>query len=81
MRKLAPWLWVNCLNVKCLHRAPKALTPLIIRWGGDASSDVLRHCGRRSKCGRNGCSLTAPSWDNIDTGFAAFPDERAPDAS
>jgi hypothetical protein len=29
-----------------LHRAPKAIVPLIIRWGGDASSDVLRACAR-----------------------------------
>jgi hypothetical protein len=76
MRKLAPWLWVNCQNVKCLHRAPTALAPLIIRWGEEASSDVLRRCARCSKCGRKGASLTAPSWDNLDTGFAAFPAER-----
>jgi len=41
MRKVAPWLWVNCENVKCRYRAPKTLTLLIIRWDGDASSDVL----------------------------------------
>src|SRR5436189_5493912 len=28
-----------------LHSAPMALTPLIIRWGADASSDVLRMLG------------------------------------
>jgi hypothetical protein len=57
-------------------RTPTALTPLIIRWGGDASSEVLRQCARCSKCGRKGASLTAPSWDNLDTEFAAFSVER-----
>ena len=33
MRQSAPWLWVWCRNVNCLHRAPMAITPLIIRWG------------------------------------------------
>ena len=51
MRKHACWLWVNCLNVKCLHRAPTALAPHIIRWGGDASSDVLRAYARCSGAG------------------------------
>jgi hypothetical protein len=36
---------------------------------------VLRACAPCSKCGRKGASLTAPSWDNIDTGFATFPRE------
>jgi hypothetical protein len=75
MRKLAPWLWVNCLNVRCLHRAPTALAPLIIRGGEHASSDVLRHSAKCSRCGRKGASLTTPSWEGLDTGFASFPVE------
>ena len=35
-----PLLDVYC--EKCLHHAPMALVPLIIRWGPDASSDQLR---------------------------------------
>ena len=42
--------------------APVALAPLIIRWGEEASSDVLRRSARCARCGRNGASLTAPSW-------------------
>jgi hypothetical protein len=73
MRKHHCWLWVNCENVKCLHRAPQAIVPLVIRWGGDASSDVLRACARCSRCGRKGASLTSPSWVGLDVGFAPFP--------
>jgi hypothetical protein len=29
-----------------------------------------------SKCGREGASLTAPSWDNLDIGFGPFPAEQ-----
>ena len=50
-----------------------ALTPLIIRWGPDASTDVLRCCARCSKCGRKGASLMVPSWVGLDVGFAPFP--------
>jgi hypothetical protein len=57
-------------------RAPKAIVPLIIRWGGDASSDVLRACTRCSRCGRKEASLTSPSWVGLDVGFAEFPAER-----
>ena len=53
------WWWVNCTNSACLRRAPVALVPLIIRWGLDASSDVLRLCARCSRCGRKGATLTA----------------------
>jgi hypothetical protein len=38
------WTWVYC--EKCLHHAPMALVPLIIRWDADTSSDRLRRCAR-----------------------------------
>ena len=47
--------------------------------GKDASSDVLRHCTKCSRCGRKGASLTAPSWESLDIGFALFPAERMSD--
>jgi hypothetical protein len=62
--------------VRVIVDPPKALAPLIIRWGGSASSDRLRRCARCSKCGRLGASLTHPSWEGLDTGFAAFPVEH-----
>jgi hypothetical protein len=47
MRKHHCWVWVNCENARCTHRAPNAIVPLIIGWGRDASSDVLRPHSRR----------------------------------
>lgn len=41
-----PWLWVHCRNVARMHRVPMVLTPLIIRWGADASNDWLRKSAR-----------------------------------
>ena len=60
LRKHQCWLWVNCLRRECLHRSPMALAPAIIRWGPDASSDVLRQRARCSKCGGKGATLQLP---------------------
>jgi hypothetical protein len=60
MRRSAPWLWLHCCNAKCLHRVPMAITPLIIRWGGDASSDRLQASARCRKCGKWGADLQHP---------------------
>ena len=43
---VACWTWIYC--EKCLHHAPMALVPLIIRWGANTSSDRLRQRGDRS---------------------------------
>jgi hypothetical protein len=80
LRRHACWLWLNCANPVCLHRAPMALTPLIIRWGAEASSDMLRRSARCAHCGRKGVSLTIPSWVGLDTGFAPFPEDVAANA-
>jgi hypothetical protein len=45
LRRTSCWWWVHCENSRCLHTTPMALTPLIIRWGADASSDRLRRQG------------------------------------
>jgi hypothetical protein len=50
LRRGTPWCWVVC--EKCLHRTPVAFVPFIIRWGPDASSDMLRRSARCTKCGR-----------------------------
>jgi hypothetical protein len=47
LRKSSSWVWVYC--EKCLHRAPVAFVPLMIRWGADASSDKLRRYRRRDR--------------------------------
>ena len=73
LRKHQCWLWVNCPRRECLHRSPMALAPAIIRWGPDASSDVLRQRARCSKCGGKGATLQMPGWVGGDTGVAPFP--------
>jgi hypothetical protein len=61
LRQAAPWLWVWCRNVHCRHKAPMAVAPLIIRWRGDASSDLLRRSARCTHCGNKGADLQHPS--------------------
>lgn len=65
------WTWVYC--GKCLHHAPMAFVPLIIRWGAEASSDRLRQCARCTKCGHKGATLQHPGWAGTHIGFQPFP--------
>jgi hypothetical protein len=56
------WLWLYCTNTYyCQHKAAMPLAPLVIRWGADASSNVLRRCARCSKCGTKGAFTYHPS--------------------
>jgi len=73
LRRSTPWLWLNC--PACKHYRSIALAPLIIRWGADVSSDVLRRSARCSRCGHKGALLTHPSWAGLQIGFAPFPIE------
>jgi len=52
LRGVTPWLWVIC--ERCLHRVSTALAPWIIRWGADASSNMLRRSARCTRCGGKG---------------------------
>jgi hypothetical protein len=54
-RGSSPWCWLRC--EKCLHKAPVAIAPFVIRWGPDASSDKLRNAIRCTVCGTKGGSL------------------------
>ena len=66
-------------NADRQHRAPMALTPLIIiRWGPDASSDRLRASVRCSVCGCKGADLQHASWGGSSTGWAPYPGQRQP---
>jgi hypothetical protein len=47
-----------------------ALTPLIIRWGGDASSELLRRSARCMRCGQKGADLQHPSARSSDIALA-----------
>jgi hypothetical protein len=68
---------MHCINVQCRHRRPMALTPFIIRWTADASSDVLRQRARCTRCGRRGAVLQHPSWLDIGREWAPFPVDGA----
>jgi hypothetical protein len=69
------WVWVYCAayNPYCGHRAPMALAPLIIRWGPDASSHLLRHNARCGVCGHRGATLKHPGWKNGHVEWEPFP--------
>jgi hypothetical protein len=72
------WCWVYCAAYGCLHHAPMAIAPFVIRWGREASSDMLRRSGRCSKCGAKGATLMLPSWVSTPVGFAPFPVKSGP---
>jgi hypothetical protein len=79
LQRSAPgkWLWVYCAAYGCLHHSPTAIAPFVIRWGPDASSDMLRRSARCSKCGAKGATLMLPSWISATVGFATFPVKRS----
>jgi hypothetical protein len=62
-------LHVDDVRSQCTNR----FRSLIIRWGPDASSDVLRRKARCIRCGRKGAMLTYPSWIGEDVGEQPFP--------
>jgi hypothetical protein len=68
-------VWICCEKRECLHRAPVALAPAIIRWGPDASSDMLRRRVRCLKCGSKGATLQVPGWVNREVGIRPLPVE------
>jgi hypothetical protein len=70
------WTWLYC--EKCLHHAPMALVPLMIRWGAETPSDQLRRCARCTKCGHKGATLQHPGWAGTHIGFQPFPLPVAP---
>ncbi len=52
------WLWVHCTNTCCNRHVALPITPLLIRWGDDASNDMLRTSLRCVACGHKGVTLT-----------------------
>jgi hypothetical protein len=71
LRRVTPWLWVIC--ARCLHRAPTALAPWIIRWGAEASSDMLRRSARCSECVGKGATIQIPGWGGLQTPVRGWP--------
>jgi hypothetical protein len=78
LRRHISWTWLHCNNIRCLHKAPMAYAPLIIRLGAEASSDVIRRNARCIRCGQRGATLQHPSHLDLLRGWAPFPTDRAP---
>src|SRR5215510_429188 len=71
LRRVTPRLWVIC--ARCLHRAPTALAPWIIRWGADASSDMLRRPASCTQCDGKGATIQIPGWGGLQTPIREWP--------
>jgi hypothetical protein len=68
------WVWLHCRNAPhCYHKRPAALAPFVIRWGADASSDLLRESMVCKVCGHKGVDTYHPSWGDSVVGWQAFP--------
>ena len=67
------WVWAYCEGQGCGHRVALAIAPFAIRWGLDASSDLMRERLRCAKCGHLGVSLRPPSWIDSVVGQQPFP--------
>ena len=65
------WFWAHC--GMCSRQRAIPLAPFVIRWGTDASSDMLRRNLTCSHCGHRGASLQHPSWVDMEIGLQAFP--------
>jgi hypothetical protein len=52
-----------------------ALAPFVIRWGAEASSNVMRERLRCAVCGHLGAVLQHPSWIDAQIGEQPFPVE------
>jgi putative SOS response-associated peptidase YedK len=50
------WIYVNCARPGCGHFAAVPLTPLIVRWGPDATLERLRRAARCTRCGHLGAT-------------------------
>jgi hypothetical protein len=57
LRRNTCWVWLYCNGNGCCSSVPIALAPLIIRWGYEVSSDVLRRSARRTRSGTKGATL------------------------
>ena len=75
LHRATPWLWLHC--ERCQHHAPLACAVAVIRWGRDASSDVLRERARCTACGNKGATIQHPGWGGADIGFLPFSTERS----
>jgi hypothetical protein len=65
-------MFAYCERIGCGHSMPLAQALFAIRWGMDASTDLIRKRLRCSKCGRKGgVALKRPSWNA--RGYVKWP--------
>ena len=74
-REQPHWFWVHC--GRCRRQRAIPLAPFVIRWGPDASSDMLRRNLTCTHCGHRGASLQHPSWVDSQIGLQPFPFDQA----
>jgi hypothetical protein len=75
------WVWLHCRGTGCYHKRPAALAPFVIRWGADASSNLLRENLVCKACGYKGADLYHPPWGDSATGWQPFPSGRLESAN
>jgi hypothetical protein len=61
LQKRATRWWLVCGNYNCMHAAPIALAPFIIRWGLDAARERLERAAKCERCGHQGGRLEHPT--------------------
>lgn len=66
------WWWAYCTARGCAGTAAITLTWAVIRWGPDASSDLLRQRLVCSRCGHRGATLRTPSWSGEQRDWATL---------
>ena len=66
------WTWAYCIDMTCGHRVAIPLAPFAIRWGLDASTDLIRRNLICSHCGHKGAQIIRPSYNGLG-GTDQFP--------
>lgn len=77
LHETTPWIWLYCADHQCGHHIATTLAWAVIKYGPDASTNVLRENARCAVCGKKGALIQLPSWHNAIEGVAKFPIERA----
>jgi hypothetical protein len=72
MENAPRWSWLYCNG--CGRGKGAALAPFAIRWGLDASSDLIRNSVRCEACGAKGATMIHPSYEDLQYGWSDFPD-------
>lgn len=72
------WAWAYCARMSphCGHRSAVALAPFAIRWGLDASSDLIRKSLVCARCGHKGAQIITPSSNGLGE-YDPFPGGHA----